>query len=61
MDVSLMYLIHYHHIVPREVRIRGELTEKKTLRQEEDLSDWSSTFLKPNLHILYCKIEVGNV
>ena len=56
-----MYLIHYHHIVPREVRIRGELTEKKTLRQEEDLSDWSSTFLKPNLHILYCKIEVGNV
>lgn len=36
MDVPLMNLIHNNHIVPREVRVRGHLTKKETLSEEEN-------------------------
>ena len=30
MDVPLVYLVHDHHVIPGEVRVRGQLPQEKT-------------------------------
>ena len=53
------HLIHDDHIILREVRVSGELSQEQTLRKEENTSGQSPTPLKSHLWVWFGKGASG--